>query len=598
MKPQQKEFAYGLDFGTSKTALARARCNDPNPHVKDIMLCEARDEEETASCLLVYRETREIAGFGTMAVHDYLFMEPSEQECYELIVNFKPHIHQQEEAEWAARQFFAGVVDLPSVANDFARNGEVAALAVGKPASWPPCAEKLVRELLTEKGYPNPVCLPEPIGALFYHLSETITAEDAKKDILVVDWGAGTCDFTIMRDGQLNALEHWGSNIFGGRLFDDLFYQWIAQSVRTAGKHVAALDRIQANPTGKDTFLALIIAREVKEDYSNWLRGAKKWPYRYRHSIEVGDATCHLGAFVISDPGEFERRARNFVPTKRCRKWSAAGAQDSPLTDIDQPFLATLLADQPTDLLAWGEALIQRGVQGLRPDRAPLAILAGGSTRWPWFEEAIKKTLPFQGREKWVLTDPKPALTIAQGLCRAVAISIYAGTLVDKLGAVKAELITALRDEFVAPRYASFAQGIVTLIMGDRGPKIREALHKWQNWGSAETAREQLESIMRDWLSSGGKEKIRADVESINHAAEKFIWTLARKHDIKVEGLLERTADIYRPVRKDDWSEEILHVIDQYLTLSFWEEVFRWFGELLSLAFHALQDRGREETQP
>ena len=57
--------------------------------------------------------------------------------------------------------------------------------------------------------------------------SNAVIASQTKKidpKSLVVDFGGGTCDFAFMYRGMVR--NSWGDMELGGRLFDDLFFQW------------------------------------------------------------------------------------------------------------------------------------------------------------------------------------------------------------------------------------------------------------------------------------------------------------------------------------------------------------------------------------
>ena len=75
---------------------------------------------------------------------------------------------------------------------------------------------------------------PEPLGALAFHLAHgDLTLEEARKGIVVIDFGGGTLDVAVVDAKGLR--EPWGDTSLGGRLFDDLFYQWLADQIQPTG---------------------------------------------------------------------------------------------------------------------------------------------------------------------------------------------------------------------------------------------------------------------------------------------------------------------------------------------------------------------------
>ena len=89
-----KEFAYGLDFGTSKTALSRAKCDGALPSAEDVRLEPQRGQARMASCLLVDATNSSAAAVGANAEDEFhLSMGERATATYRLATNFKPHIH-------------------------------------------------------------------------------------------------------------------------------------------------------------------------------------------------------------------------------------------------------------------------------------------------------------------------------------------------------------------------------------------------------------------------------------------------------------------------------------------------------------------------
>ena len=53
--------------------------------------------------------------------------------------------------------------------------------------------------------------------------SGAIDIDDIENEVLILDFGGGTCDFTLLE--SMDVLQNDGDPLFGGRLFDDLLFQ-------------------------------------------------------------------------------------------------------------------------------------------------------------------------------------------------------------------------------------------------------------------------------------------------------------------------------------------------------------------------------------
>ena len=70
----------------------------------------------------------------------------------------------------------------------------------------------------------------------------------------VVDFGGGTCDFAVMDGGRI--VSAWGEPALGGRLFDDLFFQWFLD------ENPKMLDALRKD--GREIFTLLEDCKEIK----------------------------------------------------------------------------------------------------------------------------------------------------------------------------------------------------------------------------------------------------------------------------------------------------------------------------------------------
>lgn len=556
------EFAYGLDFGTSKTALTRAKCDGPSPAVTDIEVDENRHLCRTSTVLLLEKATGHTFAIGTPAEEQWMLSSDEERQAYTFYANFKPHITSDPDAKDKARLFLEALYHEESVSREFSLPAERVTV-VGRPSQWDEKAEDLLVGLVREVGFPKPRCLPEPVGALFYHLATNLRAVDVVKNILVIDWGAGTCDFTLMSKCRPSKDDTWGSNLYGGRLFDDLFYQWLIDDVRRQGKYVADLEEVLGQDD-LDRYVHAVRARELKEEFSNWSRRPRSRfvskPIFVSNFVSKGIQHYSLGSLVVEQYADFEARARKYVPTDTMyeRVVNLGGSAGR----ADEPFLNRLLHREPIDLLSWGEAL-------LRPVRPEIGIeviiLTGGSTLWPWFDRIVRNHEIYKRNKFIVFTDQNPELTIARGLSRAQAIGEHARGMLRMLEGMRDEIVRQLNEQFLQQEIGALAERIMEHFMADRFEKevmpiierSRKPIMAVFAWGvNLEAEKKELTEVFRDWFKKDGCTFIQRDLEDINGRAGPYLIELSKKQGLCWGGLLDLTMQACSPpLDHSDWEE-------------------------------------------
>jgi len=540
------EFAYGLDFGTSKTALCFAKCGGPRPPVRDVPLTD-RGEGRTASCILRGPDGT-VAGVGTPAEeHYWTFLSDDERRAHAFDANFKPHVPTDPRAERNGREFLAALRGSDAVRRELDPPASRVTI-VGRPTAWNEEAERRLLSIVAESGFPQPRALPEPVGALFDFLCSELRAEDVEKDILVIDWGAGTCSFNVMRRGKPSEEDSWGSALYGGRLFDDLIYQWFVEQARDDEAHRQDLDDVLSDAALEGT-LRQFRARELKEEFSIWARKPLR-PFRSR-LVEVG--TKELGRLHASSLSEFQDRARRYVPTKAMRQRLVDLGKDA--LPVDRPWLENMLAGRPVDLIGWGEELVGRGGRGaLRPTDIQVVISAGGSTLWPWFQDLIRTPGTYSPSAQFY-TDNAPQLTIARGLASAFAVGSHARELVERIGKKKDAMVAALRSTFLEPRAERIALEVIDRFLDDRYlSAVQPAISELKE-GKTDAAliRAQLEGEFRRWIDAEGADAIREALRRVNEESPEEVRRVAEAHGVRVEGLLRLAVDVCSPFGAEDW---------------------------------------------
>src|SRR5262249_11764229 len=100
-------FTFGLDFGTSKTAVSFAQTEALTPQVVDIAI--HGDEDRIPTCVL-HDTARNRFYVGGVAEQEYLLVQdPNQRSVMAFYSNFKPHIHQSTHHRTMALRFLSEV---------------------------------------------------------------------------------------------------------------------------------------------------------------------------------------------------------------------------------------------------------------------------------------------------------------------------------------------------------------------------------------------------------------------------------------------------------------------------------------------------------
>jgi hypothetical protein len=392
----------GIDFGTSNSHFAYTMMDDP----KGTKSVQFEGEKSIPTCVLVPRNGPETAAWiGNEAIRSWVLDADQFQMTHRFSAGFKPDIRSSPEARGDARIFLHccyrrmhGIVGLSGL-------GESAGMPVivGVPAEIPEEQKERTKEIAKAAGFGDVACVDEPLGALAHHMiCEEVGAEQARKGVIVVDFGGGTLDVAMVSRKGRGRI--WGDPLLGGRLFDDLFFTWFCDedpSFREAMGKVSGSDR---------TVVWCIGCREEKERFSRaWSQAASDPGVEDPWSVAIDPAPRLKLALADAMPvriqgtvAEFKRRARSYVPSQFARDY---------FRKVDSP-LQHKLGSGPVDLIAWIEKAVGGGdpLDGL--DSETVVVLTGGSCRWPFMKPLVQRVLGLKN----VLISNDPEATIGQGL--------------------------------------------------------------------------------------------------------------------------------------------------------------------------------------
>lgn len=381
-----------VDFGTSNTHLCRCSADEPLPSPVSL----DRNGRPGIPTALLRRPDGTIL-IGHEALEEWGETPLSLRRDLQLRVHFKPDLLGDPQCEEDARLFLGALRS--RCAATFLRTPEKTATLFGVPGEASPGYRAALRRIASEGGFPEVSLLAEPWGAILYHLNRkdlSLTLREATRSVLVVDFGGGTCDFALLLRGKL--VSSWGDMLLGGRLFDDLFFQWYLEQQPNKREELEA--------SGDEYIVHWHWCRECKERFSTFLASRRE---QGRDSVPwnapVGPGGLYGRLEDISE-AEFLERSASYTPSREFleRLRASKEPQGPALTDRCS-----------TDLFArFREALLE-GLGGSAGITAvDKVILTGGSSLWPFLPSMVAETLALPPER--VVTSERPYSNVAEGL--------------------------------------------------------------------------------------------------------------------------------------------------------------------------------------
>jgi len=492
-----------IDFGTTNSYFSKCPADQISPVGVDFGT--GRDGLPTA---ILYRGEREPL-VGEPALHEYGESSAAEREGYQLRTQFKPDIVDSEEAAKAAGDFLRCVVvqaQRQHIALDPARHEVI----FGVPSEAQTPFRTKLYQIAKTAGYGDVKLVDEPKGALLHHLwHKDFSPEEAQRGILVIDFGGGTCDFALLQ--SLQVTHSWGDMELGGRLFDDLFFQWLLEQNPEA---LPALEK-----AGDTYYVHSYLCREVKEFFSLTMA---------RDRFEkVNKSVGRYGSLRGMDWPGFLERAQRYVPSPTfVRHLQSMGVRGDRI----------LKREPPIELIDWFRTTLAHGLaeKGIAAGTISRVILAGGSSQWPFVADVVTDTLGVE-RSRLLRSD-RPYAVIAQGLsilpalqgkfdetrnrlhddlpqfCRTQVRPLVEKVTASYVAGVAADVTSELFDKTIRPILEEFRQkggsvralreSISAQVRANEG-RLREIIE-----GRMRTLRlglpGQLNELLRNWFGSYG----------------------------------------------------------------------------------------------
>jgi len=443
-----------IDFGTANSYYCKCPGNPP-PRPSGV---DFRTGTVGLATAILYRQG-EASLVGHVAIEEYGNASQQERRQYTLRMHFKPDIAASAEAKRNTHDFLTAVLEEAKSLKldiDPARRQVI----FGVPSEAGADFRKALSEAAKDAGYGKIRMVDEPKGALLYHVfHEDLPATDALKGLLVVDFGGGTCDFAFMCRGSVRYS--WGDMHLGGRLFDDLFFQWFLEA------NPDALDTLRGE--GREFYVLWKECRDKKESFSQSMSRdrTQKRTLTVDRRWKIAEATWE----------DFVRRAGSYRPSPLLTQFLASmgalrGKFNGPNANMD--------------LLGWFRDCLRQGLRDGRIDKSDIrfVILAGGSSQWPFVVDIVREELGIE--ESRIMRSDEPYVAIAEGLAVLPALQAKLGQTQERL---KAELPTFCREKLrplLEKRSVTVARGIASQVVGELfDERIKPTLLKFREEGGA-----------------------------------------------------------------------------------------------------------------
>ncbi len=488
-----------IDFGTSNTYISR--CPADRINTDSILLDTSAAGISTA---ILYSDAAsadptEFPVIGESATREYGVCDEREiaENAYRYYSHFKPDIVASPQARENTARFLECVArDAKKMHKDL-RPLERRVI-IGVPSEASPEYGQTLKTLAARAGFGEVELVDEPVAAMLNDIScGQFRLTDVMNGFLVIDFGGGTCDFAFLQNGEVR--HSWGAMDLGGRLFDDLVYQWFCD--QNPGQDA------QLRARGLDFIVRTYHCRQVKENFSACLNKNRAKTVKF----SVG----HYGFIHGMNAAEFLHRAGSYTPSASFMDFARREHME----------ISPLLRGGGVDLIAWYREALLGGMRqkGIRPEDVRVVSLAGGSSQWFFVKDFCEEGLGKTPEQYRVVDDPYAA--ISKGLAMLPAIQKEFGVRKAELEKGKARFY---RDE-ISPHvenslrscFGRIAERVYAdLYLG----KMKPALETFrQQGGTIAALEEQLAAAARAY-----EEQLREDVQRSMEEELNGLYTTSR----------------------------------------------------------------------
>lgn len=359
----------GMDLGTANTYIYGVSGDFlPRP----LVMPGISDSGGSIATVVMY-ENGVPALAGNVAEAEY-YSHPDMQRKRRLASQFKPEIALGNDDALAATTDFLRLVreSLPTGAIE-----RDTVVTVGMPALAREDYRLNMRRCFADADWPRPEFVRESDAALVSCLqSGILDADDIGRKSLIVDFGGGTCDFSSVE--RLDVLQNGGDILYGGRLFDDLFYQAFCR---------ANEDLAMSEPSPFAWHDHWLECRRQKEIFSDFIGADANGRMSLRllwHDARGGKHEAFLHDYGLD---EFVRDAENYTASADLLRILTPYRDRAGLSQDARD----LLAGRQVGLLTWLRHMLE-GVERRR--EVSLVIFTGGSSRWYFVRQLAEEIFP------------------------------------------------------------------------------------------------------------------------------------------------------------------------------------------------------------
>lgn len=364
----------GIDLGTSNTYIfywdsaAWSAGGRPKP----VTIQDITDSSGSLATVILYEDGKPLC-IGNLAESEY-FAHPDAGSKRRICSQFKPEIDRGEPWALEAMRDFLAML-FKALPTGMLANAKV---YVGIPARVRQDFAITLGKCFADAGWPEVSFVQEPDAALVSCLDLGIlSVDDIGCRCLILDFGGGTFDYTAVQ--SLNVLSQGGDALYGGRLFDDLFYQLFC---------ARNPDFAKSMPKSPFAYFAhWVECKNQKELFSRIV--SEDEAAKASLLLPWHDKSGNRHEAWVNDYGrdEFIANAEHFVATGELLDILAVYRNSGGL-GVNA---SELLAGKEIALIGWLHELLENV-----PDRGKIekVVLTGGSSRWFFAQDAAKRFFP------------------------------------------------------------------------------------------------------------------------------------------------------------------------------------------------------------
>lgn len=361
----------GIDLGTTNTYLYGVGKGDAAP--APVTLPRISDENGCIATMVLYQDDKPCL-IGNIAESEY-HTNRARLASRTLRSQFKPEIaHGGSEAMRWMTDFLH---ELRAALPDGVLEPDTR-VYVGTPSRTREDFGLNLAQCFVRAGWPRPIFVRESDAAMISCLqSGAIDIDDIENEVLILDFGGGTCDFTVLE--SMDVLQNDGDPLFGGRLFDDLLFQVFCRN--------NALFREELPGSGCEYYIHWIQCKAEKERFSD----AAARDENCKVSLHASWRDAHgvrKDAYIHDYTREaFIRDAENYTATDGLLAMLGQYADRGGLSQQAQD----MLRGKQIGLLSWFRSILH----SIRDHRQiSKVILTGGSSRWFFVRDMAGEVFP------------------------------------------------------------------------------------------------------------------------------------------------------------------------------------------------------------